>query len=804
LANLRDGSNRKRLARAVLISLTLPLAGVAAAQETLPFPTPPMGGTVGPSMQESVHKWRTQTRHLPEDAPNILIVMLDDAGYGHASTFGGDIQTPTLSRLAAEGISYNAFHTTAMCSPTRAALMTGRNHNRVGFGQIAELANDWDGYTGVIPKTSATVAEVLRYYGYATAAFGKDHNTPVEQIANGPYDRTPTGRGFDYFYGFIAGETSQWEPTLWENTVPISAPHVEHYEDFHLTEAMADKAIAWMRRHLALNGDRPFLMWWTPGAVHGPHQVAGKWADKYAGKFDDGWDAYQKRVFERQKAMGWIPADTTLAPRPDGMPAWADIPESERAFQERLMEVYAGFLEHTDVQVGRLIDELEAQGIRDNTLVIYIFSDNGASAEGMQGSVAELNAQNGIPSTVAEHIAVVDGLGGLGAIGGPRTDNMYHSAWAWAGDAPFRYTKLIAADWGGTRTPMVISWPARIKPDKTPRPQFLHVNDVVPTLYEILGIVPPKVVDGFEQDPLDGVSFAYTFDSATAPGRKQTQYFDIMGSRAIYHEGWMASTFGPRKPWVDDVVDISKWDPTQDRWELYDTRTDFSLMHDLAAQNPQKLDELKALFMQVAEENKVLPIGGGLFSPLNPHEMKRSSNTEWTLYPGMTRIPESQAPNVRNGNLRVDIEAVVPDKVNGVLFAMGGYAGGVSLYALNGDLFYEYSALLLKRDRIEVGKLPAGDVTIALEMRTPLQRAAPAELTFWINGEPAASGTVQRTVPATFTASETFDVGMDTNSPVADAYFDAAPFAFQGTLKRLHFANLQEQAPAYARSPDDD
>ena len=322
------------------------------AQEVLPFPTPPMGGKVGPTMQESVHKWREQARHLPEDAPNILIVMLDDAGFGQPSTFGGEIETPTLSRLAEEGISYNAFHTVAMCSPTRAALMTGRNHNRVGFGQIAELANDWDGYTGIIPKSSATIAEVLGHYGYASAAFGKDHNTPVDQLANGPYDRMPTGRGFDYFYGFIAGETSQWEPTLWENTTPIDPPHVENHEDYHLTEDMADKAITWMRRHLAMNPDRPFLMWWTPGAVHGPHHVAAKWDAKYKGKFSDGWDAYQERVIERQKAMGWIPADTAPSERPEGIPAWEDLSANERAFQERLMEVYAGFFEHTDVQVG--------------------------------------------------------------------------------------------------------------------------------------------------------------------------------------------------------------------------------------------------------------------------------------------------------------------------------------------------------------------------------------------------------------------------------------------------------------------
>ncbi|MCP5519846.1 MAG: arylsulfatase [Verrucomicrobiales bacterium] len=791
----------KTLLRAAAAAVVLTPVN-ARAQDFLPFPDPPMGGKVGPTMQESVHRWREQPRHLPEDAPNILIVMFDDAGFGQPDTFGGEIHTPTLSRLASEGISYNRFHTTAMCSPTRASLMTGRNHHRVGAGIIAEFANDWDGYSGVIPKSSATIAEVLRYYGYGTAAFGKDHNTPVEQIANGPYDRTPTGRGFDYFYGFIAGETSQWEPTLWENTTPISMPHVDNYEDFHLTEAMAEKAITWMRRHLAMNPDRPFLMWWTPGAVHGPHHVAREWADKYQGRFDDGWDAYQKRVFERQKAMGWIPADTVRAPRPEGMPAWTKIPAKERAFQARLMEVYAGFLEHTDAQVGKLIDELEARGIRDNTLVLYIVSDNGASAEGIDGSVAELNSQNGIPSTVAEHIAVAEGLGGLDAIGGPKMDNMYHAAWAWAGDSPFRYTKLIAADWGGTRTPMVISWPKRITPDRTPRSQFTHVNDVVPTIYDILGIQPPKVVDGHVQDPIDGVSFAYTFDSADALEQKATQYFECLGSRGIYHEGWMASTFGPRTPWVAQMPDLAQWNPMDDNWQLFDTRRDYSLMDDLASEHPGKLAELKARFMWEAEENQVLPIGGALYTGLNPQEMKRSSNTEWTLFEGMTRIPESQAPNVRNGNLRAEIEAEVPDGVNGVLFAMGGYAGGVSLYAVDGVLYYEYSALLLKRDKIKVGKLPAGEVSIAFEMRTPRQRGAPAELKFSINGGEAATGTVRRAIPSVFTASETFDVGMDTSSPVADGYFNKAPFEFEGTLKRLHFKNLANKDMGFIPSPD--
>jgi len=742
-------------------------------------------------MQESVHKWRAAPKHLPDDAPNILIVMLDDAGFGQFDTFGGPIHTPTLSRLASEGISYNAFHTTAMCSPTRAALMTGRNHHRVGAGQIAEFANDWDGYTGVIPKSSATIAEVLGHYGYATAAFGKDHNTPVDHLGNGPYERFPTGRGYDYFYGFLAGETSQWEPDLWENNNPISPPHHENHEDYHLTEGMADKAIQWMRRHRALNPDRPFFMWWTPGAVHGPHHVARKWSKKYAGKFHDGWDALQRQTFERQKAMGWVPEDTRLAPRPEGIPAWDDVPESERPFQERLMEVFAGFLEHTDVQVGRLIDELDALGIRDNTLIFYIGSDNGASAEGMQGSIAELNAQNGIVTTVQDHMATLEKLGGLDVIGTPRTDNMYHSGWAWAGDAPFRYTKLIASDWGGTRTPMVISWPKRIKPDKAPRSQFHHVNDIAPTIYEVLGIPHPRVVDGHEQDPIDGVSLAYTFADANAPAVPKTQYFEIMGSRGIYQDGWFASTFGPRVPWVPGFAHLAEWRPEQDVWELFDTRADFTLTNDLAARKPDKLQSMEALFLKTAKENKVFPIGGGLYVPLHMQEQKRTTNTEWTLFEGMTRIPESQAPNVRCGNVRAEIEAEVPEKVSGVLFALGGYAGGVSLYAVDGELRYEYSSLLLKRTKINVGQLPAGKVEIAFEMKTPPEPVSPAEVVFWINGKEAARGTVDRTIPGTFTASETFDVGMDTCSPVANDYFEKGSFPFQGDLVRLYFKNLE-------------
>ena len=532
----------------------------------LPFPPVPSASKAAPRLQDSVHKRRAQPQHLKPGAPNVLIILLDDVGFGQASTFGGEMNTPTLSRLASQGVSYNTFHTTAICSPTRAALLTGRNHQRVGNGTIAERAVDWDGYTGVIPKTSATMPEVLRNYGYKTAAFGKWHNTPADQTtAMGPFDRWPTGHGFDYFYGFLAGETSQWEPRLVENTTVVEPPHDEKY---HLSEDMAARSIDWLRKHRAFSPDQPFFMYWAPGAAHGPHQVGKEWSGKYKGRFDAGWDAYRERVFARQKQLGWIPADTKLTPRAANMPSWNSVPEAQRPFQLRLMEIYAGFVEHVDTQAGKLIDELERLGVRDNTIVIYIFGDNGASAEGQNGTISELLAQNGIPNTVEQQMAALEKIGGLDALGTAKTDSMYHAGWAWAGNTPFHHTKLVASHFGGTRNPMVISWPKGIKADKTPRAQFHHVNDIAPTIYEIVGVTPPKVVDGFAQDPIDGVSLAYTFAQATAPGRKKVQYFDNNGSRAIYQDGWVAATFGPLTPWLPGAPGLAEWDSAKDVWEL--------------------------------------------------------------------------------------------------------------------------------------------------------------------------------------------------------------------------------------------
>ena len=573
---------------------------------------------------------------------------------------------------------------------------------------------DWDGYTGVIPKTSATIAEVLHHYGYKSAAIGKWHNTPADQTtAMGPFDRWPNGHGFDYFYGFLAGETSQWEPRLFENRNPVEPPHNEKY---HLSEDLAEKAVAWLRHHQAYSADKPFLLYWAPGAGHGPHHIFKEWADKYKGKFDDGWDTYRERVFKRQKEMGWIPADTQLTARDKTMPGWDSIPESERPFQRRLMEVFAGFVEHVDVQAGKVVDELDRLGIRDNTIVIYIFGDNGASAEGQNGTISELLAQNGIPNTIQQQLAALDKLGGLDALGGPKTDNMYHAGWAWAGNTPFHHTKLVASHFGGTRNPMVISWPKGIKPDKTPRTQFHHVNDIVPTLYDVIGIKQPKVVDGFKQDPIDGVSLAYTFADADVPGKKKTQYFDNNGSRGIYKDGWYACTFGPLIPWLPGAPGLAKWDANKDPWELYHLTGDFSQFDDLAATQPQRLAELQKVFDQQARENKVYPLGAGIWLRLHPEDRIKSPYRSWTFDTTTTRMPEFSAPGLGRESNHVTVEAEVGENASGVLYALGGASGGLALYLDKGRLTYEYNMMIIERYTAKSqGKLPPGKHTIEVD-----------------------------------------------------------------------------------------
>jgi arylsulfatase A-like enzyme len=763
-------------------------ANSASAQEVLPFPPKPSGSTAGLTMQDSTYSPLPPVRRLPKDAPNILIVLIDDVGPGQTDTYGGEIHTPTLSRLAQEGISYSRFHTTAMCSPTRAALLTGRNHQRVGNGQVTELANDWDGYSGTIPKSSATVAEVLKDYGYSTAAWGKWHNTPAnETTAAGPFEHWPTGYGFQYFYGFMGGEASQYEPMLVRNTAYVEHPETSgghHY--YHLSEDLADDAIHWLDEHKALAPDQPFLMYWASGASHGPHQVPKEWADKYKGKFDDGWDAYRQRVFERARQMGWIPQSAKLTPRPATLPSWDSIPEDERPFQRRLMEVFAGFTEHVDAQVGRIVDEIDRLGYGENTLILYIWGDNGASAEGQNGTISELLAQNGIPSITEQHIKALDALGGLDVLGSPKTDNMYHAGWAWAGSSPYQGTKLLASYFGGTRNPLAVRWPARIKPDAKPRAQFLHVNDVVPTIYDILGITPPRVVNGVPQDPFDGVSFTSTFNDAGVRVAKPTQYFDIMGSRGVYHDGWMASAVGPRLPWVAGLPKgIQEWTPDKDKWELYDLTKDWSQAEDLAATMPEKLADMKDLFLIELTRNKGLPVGGGLWIPILHPELKLAPPyTSWTLPGAITRIPEVAAPTLGNKHNVVSVDVDVPANASGVIYALGAFSGGLALYVKDGVLSYEYNLFEIQRTRIKArSRLPAGKAKIEVETAYVERKpAGPLKVVVKVNGQEVASGVVPVSAPLGFTTNDALDFGIDLGSPVGIEYYDQAPFKFNGKV----------------------
>ena len=528
-------------------------------------------------------------------------------------------------------------------------------------------------------------------------------------------------------------------------------------------------------------------MYWAPGAVHGPHQVFKEWSDKYKGKFDEGWDKLREEIFARQKQLGWIPANAELTPRAPTMPSWDSIPESEHTFQLRLMEIYAGFCEHTDAQVGKLVDYLDQTGQRENTIIFYIWGDNGSSAEGQNGSISELLAQNQIPNTIAQQIKALDELGGLKALGSSLTDNMYHAGWAWAGDAPFRYTKLIASHFGGTRNPLVVSWPKKIKPDRAPRSQFYHVNDIGPTLYDVIGIKPPKEVNGFAQDPIDGVSMAASFTNPKAPENKHIQYFDNNGSDGIYYDGWYACTFGPLIPWVNAQPGLAGWDSSKDVWELYDLTTDFSQMHDLAKERPDKLAEMKKLFLAQAKENKVFPIGAGIWLRIHPEDRLKTPYKSWTFDDTTTRMPEFTAPAVGNTSNTVTIDLECGADASGVLYALGGAGGGLTCYMDKGQLVFEYNLMIIDRSiATSKEKIAPGKHTIVVDttLKAP-KPGAPADIVLSVDGNEVARTAVKMTVPAAFTASETFDVGVDLGSPVSRDYFERRPFKFSGKIEKV-------------------
>lgn len=701
----------------------------------------------------------------PAGAPNIVVVLLDDVGFAAASTFGGPAETPTLDALAHEGLRYNRFHTTGICSPTRASLLSGRNPHAVGIGTVMNTADERPGYNGVHAKDAATIAAILRENGYNTAAFGKWHQTPDWEISqSGPFDRWPTGQGFEKFYGFLGGESDQFEPTLIEGTTPILRPKGKHY---HLTEDLANRAIEWMRLQHSVTPDKPFFLYFAPGATHAPLQVPAQWIGKYRGRFDAGWDAIRPEILARQKRLGVVPATASLTPRPQALPSWESLGADDRKIAARLMEVYAGFLAHTDAQIGRLVDALKDAGEFDDTLFIYIVGDNGASAEGgLKGSVNYMGAIQGLPEDGARALDRLDHLGG------PDTYAHYPSAWAWAMDTPFQWTKTVASHLGGTRNPMVVTWPRRIKEHGGVRSQFGHVNDILPTVLEAVGLEAPAVIDG--------TSLVYSFNDAQAPERHHTQYFEVFGHRAIYHDGWMASAFHSRLPW--QVISRDSKPFEADTWELYDLRKDFSQAHDLAAQEPERLKSLQALFMEEAQRNQVLPLSGVVLNAQLPSLTR--GRTEFTYYPGAV-VPEADAPNIFNRSWTLAATIDVPGSGSrGVIATMGGAPAGWSLYLdAQGRPVFEYRAFEASSMEL-AGDLPlkAGHHVVRVEFNYDgggYSKGATVQLQ--VDDMLMREGRVAFTPPKFFSINETFDVGVDMGSAAGRYPDEAGPgYAFSG------------------------
>ncbi|MFM7684504.1 MAG: arylsulfatase, partial [Actinomycetota bacterium] len=651
----------------------------------LPSPTPPFEGELARLLPDATPR-RLRGTSAPQGAPNVLLVLLDDVGFGSCGPFGGPVPMPALERVASQGLRYNQFHTTALCSPTRAAMLTGRNHHSVHMGGITEIANSFPGYDSAIPPEAATVAEVLRMSGYATGAFGKWHLTPSwEQGPAGPYDRWPTGMGFDRYYGIIGAEASQWEPAVYDQTTPVS-PHLGR-PGYHLTEDLADQAITWIQRHRASAPHRPFFCYFSTAAVHAPHHVAPEWIDRFRGQFDDGWDALRDRIHQQQLRTGVIPAGTTLTGRPDEIPAWDDYPERYRPVASRLMEVFAGFLAHTDAQIGRVIDAIDELGALDDTLVIYLTGDNGASAEGtIHGAWSAPSFQNGRHEEPEWLLAHIDDFGT------PNCENHFNVGWAWALDSPFKWMKQVASHFGGTRNGMAVMWPRRIRDVGGLRSQFHHIIDLAPTIYEAAGVAAPSHVRGIEQMPIHGTSMAYTFDQPEAPSTHTTQYFEILGNRAMYHDGWIASCFHGRVPWIR--MQAYEFDGPQERWELFDIRHDFSQAVDLSDRHPDKLAALQQLFHEQAQQLGVYPLRDA-GSPRNGEYSVPTSldgATRITYTTAHVRMPEASVVNLKNTSFRIDAVLDVSAGDRGVVVCQGGNMAGWSLYLdEHGHAVYHYN-----------------------------------------------------------------------------------------------------------------
>ncbi len=710
----------------------------------------------------------------PAGAPNVVIVLLDDVGFAASSTFGGPIATPALDALAKEGLRYNRFHTTAICSPTRASLLTGRNPHATGIGAVENTADSRPGYSGLLGKDTATIAQILRQRGYSTAAFGKWHQTADwETSPVGPFDHWPTGEGFERFYGFMGGETDQYDPTLYEGTTPIMRPAGSKY---HLTEDMADKAISWLHTQHSITPDKPALLYFAPGATHAPFQAPPEWIAEYKGKFDQGWDKLREDIFARQKRLGVIPANTVLTPRDPQLPAWDTLTPDQKKVASRLMEVYAGFLAHTDAQVGKLVDALKANGEFDNTLFFYVVGDNGASAEGgLLGSGDYTGALQGLPETDAIRLRDID------KFGAPGTYPHFPAGWAWAMNTPFQWMKTVASHLGGTRNGMVVSWPKRIADHGGLRSQFSHVNDIVPTVLEAAGIAAPAEVDGVPQKPIDGTSLIYSFTDAKAPERHTTQYFEVMGHRAIYKDGWMASAFHERLPW--NVISFGKKKFEDDVWELYDLRRDFSQANNLAAKEPARLAEMQALFTKVAGENQVLPLMN--MDPAAPNSLPSlaAGRTSVTYRQGATGIPESSLPKTYNRSWSVTAAMDTTPTSRGVIAALGGSSAGWSIYldaqrhpVFTYRLFNIKTVTLRGNEPLSPGKH---------ELRFDFNYdgggyGKGGALVLSVDGKAVGQDHIPGSPPGFYSIDETFDVGLDHGSPVGAYPADSLPgYAFK-------------------------
>jgi arylsulfatase len=754
---------------------------LAQGQEVLPRPEKPFGGKIGLTYRDSTPEF-PQNPKAPPGAPNILLILTDDVGFGASSTFGGPIATPTLDRLAQDGLRFNRFHTCALCSPTRAALLTGRNHHSAGSGVITEIGTGYPGYSSVIPKSCATIGEILRQNGYSTSWFGKCHNVPVWETSQaGPFDRWPTGLGFEYFYGFLGGDTNQWDPSLYEGTKPVEKPRGD--KDYHLDRDLADHAIAWIRNVNAVAPNKPFFAFYATGTAHAPHHAPKDWIAKYQGQFDQGWDKVREEIFERQRKLGVIPADAKLTPRPGAIPAWDSLTPERQKLYAHMAAVYAAALSHADYHAGRVINAIKQLGKLDNTLIIYIQGDNGASAEGtLQGLLNEASVFNGAQEDFKELVRRSDELGG------PTTFNHYPVGWAHAFDTPYQWTKQIASHFGGSRNGAVISWPKRIKAKGEIRPQFHHVIDIAPTILEVAGLREPKSVNGVPQKPIEGVSLAYTFNDAKAPDRHTTQYFELVGNRAIYHDGWVAATTPQRLPWVLSATSFTP--PELYPWELYHVADDWTEAEDVATKYPEKLKELQKLWLAEAAKYNVLPLDNRLVERYfaSRHPSTIDGVATFTFFPGDVRIPAAVAPDLRNRSFRITARVEIPPAgAEGMLVTNGGRFGGYGLYLQEGKLVYLYNVLDSARYKVATPeKIASGKHVLVLDFKYDgWGLGKGGTVTFLVDGKKAGQGHIERTTPLGGGFTETFDVGEDTGTPVDESYAAKLPFRFSGKLEKV-------------------